>query len=179
MDPTIVLCYGHTRFIDQQDHLLEIFDSDIDVGDDRPSERFERVCVQLKLNNMQSGVCRLQVLRRTRLDRLYPSGDMSLMAELALYGRIRLLPDVLLYRRKSRDTFTSLLTSLERQRVYDPGASAPMQLIRLRRHLDHLVSIAHAPISTLERLRSFRIALKLAGGEKRTLLREIISLVRR
>jgi glycosyltransferase involved in cell wall biosynthesis len=179
MDPAIVLCYGYTQFIDERDHLLEIFGSDIDVGEDRPSERFARVCVMLKLNNMQSGVCRAQVLKRTRLDRLYPSGDMSLMAELALYGKIRLLPDVLLYRRKTRETFTSLLTPLERQRVYDPGASAPIRLIRLRRHLDHLVSIARAPISILEKLRSVQIALRLACVEKRRLLGEILSLVRR
>jgi glycosyltransferase involved in cell wall biosynthesis len=145
-DPSVVLCYGRTGFIDEDEHPVDVMDSDIDVRDELPSVRFARVCYELRMNNAQNGVYRLDVLRRTRLDRLYPSGDMALMAELALYGKFRLLPDVLLFRRQSRETFTHMLTPLERQRVYDPKATAPMKLICARRHLVNVVSIARAPI---------------------------------
>jgi hypothetical protein len=68
-----------------------------------------------------------------------------------------------------------MLTPLERQRVYEPEATAPMKLIRACRHLDKVVRIARAPISMVEKLRAFRSALKLAKWD-RELWREILSL---
>jgi glycosyltransferase involved in cell wall biosynthesis len=175
-DPSVVLCYGRTQFVDEHGRPLEIIGSDIDVRDELPSERFSRICTQLGLNNAQSGVFRLDVLNRTRLDRLYPSGDLALMAELALYGKFCLLPEVLLFRRQSRDTASSMLTPLERQRLYDPRAEAPMKLIGWRRHLDNMVSIARAPISVAEKLRTYRVALRLARWDRGRLWRELLCL---
>lgn len=175
-DHSIVLCYGHTQFIDEREHLLEISGADFEVNDEHPSDRLARLWSHLRLNNAQCGVLRLDVLRRTRLDRLYPSGDMALMAELALYGKFLLLPDVLLYRRQSRDTSTSMLTPLERQRVYDPKATAPMKLIRMRRHLDNAISITRAPIPVMEKIHAYWTALKLAWWDRKRLWREILSL---
>jgi glycosyltransferase involved in cell wall biosynthesis len=178
-DPSVVLCYGHTRFIDENGQILEgDGESDIDVGDAQPSARFARVCAELTRNNAQCGVFRRDALKQTRLDRLYPSGDLALMAELALYGKFKLLPDVLLLRRLSRDTFTFMQTALELQRIYDPHARRPMKLIRLRRHIDHLESIARAPIPIREKLRTFKIALKLVRWDRVRLGKELLSLLR-
>jgi glycosyltransferase involved in cell wall biosynthesis len=174
-DSSVVMCYGRTQFIDEQGKPLEVIDSDIDAMQERPSERFLRVCTLLSLNNAQCGVIRLDVLRRTGYDRLYPSGDLALTAELVLYGKCLLLPEILVLRRKSPATFTSMLGPLERQRFYDPGAKAPMRFIHLRRHLDHLASIARAPIPTLEKLRASRAALRVARWDRGELWRELVS----
>jgi hypothetical protein len=174
-EPGVVLCYGQTQWVDEEERPLEIGESDIDVNDEFPSDRFLRVRTQLVMNNMQCGVMRLDILRRTRLDRLYPSGDMALSAELALYGKLRLLPDVLALRRRSPDTFTSMLTPLERQRVYDPRAKAPITFIYARHHLDDVLSIARAPISVAERFRAYQVALKLAWWGRERLWREFVS----
>jgi glycosyltransferase involved in cell wall biosynthesis len=178
-DPSVVLCYGRTRLIDESDQPLEHSgDIDIDVGEDLPSARFTRVCTDLTLNNAQCGVFRLSTLRRTRLDRPYPTGDLALMAELSLYGKFRLLPEILLLRRMSRDTFTSMLTPAEKQRVYDPNARQPTKAIRLRRHVDNMISIARAPIPVLEKLRATRSALRFIRWDRDVLCRELISLLR-
>jgi len=178
-DPSIVLCFGRTQFIDEHEHLLEeTSDSDIDVSDELPSARFERVCSELRQNNAQCGVYRLEALRRTRLDRMYPSGDMALMEELALYGKFRLLPEVLLLRRKTRSSFTAMLSPLERQRVYDPNAARPMKLIRTRRHLDKALSIWRAPISPVEKLRAYKFAARSTWWDRAALGQEWRSLFR-
>jgi glycosyltransferase involved in cell wall biosynthesis len=177
-DPGTVLCYGRTMLVDENEEPIEEFSGDESIDHDRVSRRFEQVCTRMSLNNAQCGIFRLDTLRRTRLDRLYPSGDIALMAELALYGRFRLIDKVLLFRRQSRKTFTSMMTPLERQRVYDPEAKAPMKLILARRYLDYMVSISRAPISAVEKARTFLIALKLARWDRVKLAREVLSAIR-
>lgn len=177
-DASVALCYGRTQFIDEHERPLGgAAEGDIDISDELPSKRFERVCTEFRLNSAQCGVYRLEVLRRSRLDRLYPSGDMALMEELALHGKFRLLPEVLLLRRRSQDTFTSMLSPLERQRVYDPGAASPMKLIRVRRHWDSIVSITRAPIPLAEKLRAYEFALRKTWWDRREVRRELLSLV--
>jgi glycosyltransferase involved in cell wall biosynthesis len=176
-DPTTVLCYGLTQLMDGDEQPIPAHHSDHAFRHEQPSKRFEQVCTQLLLNNAQSGVFRLDVLRLTRLDRPYPGGDMVLMAELALYGRFQLIPEFLLFRRQSRQTFTAMLTPLERQRIYDPNARRPMRLIHVRRHVDRLISISRSPLSVSEKLRAIRFALRLAKGDRATWGRELLSLL--
>jgi glycosyltransferase involved in cell wall biosynthesis len=174
-DPGVVLCYGRTQLTDGDGRPTEVYAGDQDIQLPRPSERFEKVCRELRLNNPMCGVIRTAALRRTGLDRLYPGGDMVLTAELALYGRICLLPEVTLYRRLSEGTFTSMLTPLQAQRMYDPQAVRPLRLLNLRRHLDNFASIARAPIPAMEKLRAYRSAAKLLRWDRRKLWHELRS----
>jgi glycosyltransferase involved in cell wall biosynthesis len=174
--PDVVLCYGLTQPIDEhgQPMVSEVIEKGFD--EDSPSERFARVSALLVLNNAQCGLYRLDALRRTGLDRLYPSGDLALMAELSLYGKFRLISHVHLYRRQSRSTFSSMRTPIELHRFYNPDARTPMRIIRGRRHLDHIVSISRAPISVAEKVRAYRVALRLARWDRGRLWRELLSL---
>jgi glycosyltransferase involved in cell wall biosynthesis len=178
-DPGVVLCYGHTLLMDENEQPLEVFKGDMDVPMPHPSARFAAVCEGMTLNNAMCGVIRTEVLKRTALDRLYPSGDMALMSELALYGRFRLLPEVLFERRQSPGTFTSMLTPLQIQRVYDPDARMPMKLLRGRRHWDNFVCIARAPIPWSEKLRAFRTASRLVAWDRCALAKEFRALLSR
>lgn len=172
-DAEAVLSYGLTRLTDEEGRELEIYRGDIDVQMPRPSDRFAAVCRGMNLNNAMCGLIRTDVLRRTGLDRLYPSGDMALMSELALHGRLTLLPEVLLDRRQSTGTFTSMLDPLQIQRMYDPQATRPMRLIRWRRHVDNLACIARAPLRLGDRLRAWGIALRLLISDRLHLWQEL------
>lgn len=176
-DPGIVLCYGRTQLMDENERPIEVFQGDIDVQMPDPSERFAAVCTGMTLNNAMCGVVRTEVLRKTGMDRLYPSGDMALMSELALHGRLKLLPEVLLHRRQGRGTFTSMLTPLQIQRVYDPKARAPMKLIHGRRHFDNFCCILRAPLALRDKLRASGAALRLLLRDRNHLWREMRSLV--
>jgi glycosyltransferase involved in cell wall biosynthesis len=177
-DSGAVLAFGRTRFIDEDGALLEVYDGDFSVTGATPSERFEFVCRHLVLNNAQSALIRLDVLRRTALDRLYPHGDPVLMAELALHGRWHLLPDVLSYRRTGRDNFTPQRTLAEITRIYDPRRTRPMVLINWRRHWDYFTVALDAPIPWRERLRAMRCALERAFTERRAFWGDVRDLVK-
>ncbi|HEX6707573.1 MAG TPA: glycosyltransferase family A protein [Albitalea sp.] len=176
-DPGVVLCYGHTLLMDEDERPIEVFNGDIDVPMAAPSERFAAVCTRLTLNNAMCGVIRTGVLKRTGMDRLYPSGDMALMSELALYGRFRLLSDVLLQRRQAPGTFTSMLSPIQIQRVYNPGARFPMKMLRGRRHWDNFSCIVRAPIAVREKLRALGTAARLLAWDRGVLFQELRSLL--
>jgi glycosyltransferase involved in cell wall biosynthesis len=178
-DPSTILVYGLTQLVNENGEPTELYRGDVSFDDENPSKRFTRICEHLILNNAQCGVYRLETLRCTRLDRLYPSGDLALMAELALYGGIRLLPEVFYFRRQSNQTFTSRLTPIELQRFYNPQAKAPMKLIRARRHLDHVVSISRAPIPLVEKLRSYRAVIRFVRWDRQRLWCEFRTLFAR
>ncbi len=177
-DSRAVLAFGRTRFIDEDGTLLDVYDGDFSVTGATPSERFEFVCSHLVLNNAQSALIRLDALRRTALDRLYPHGDPVLMAELALQGRWHLLPDVLVYRRTGRDNFTPQRTLAEITRIYDPRRTRPMLLINWRRHWDYCTVALDAPIPWAERLRTVRYALAQATRDRRALWGDVRRMVK-
>lgn len=177
-DPSQVAVYGRTQLTHADGRPIEVYAGDLEVQMPRPSDRFVAVCTGLRLNNVQSGLVRTASLRRTGLDRLYPSGDMVLTAELALHGRIRLLPDVMLYRRHSENTFTSMKTPLQIQRMYDPQASQPLYLQCGRRHVDNIVSIWRAPIGLGERLRASAMSLRMLMHDRVHVMREMRAALR-
>ncbi len=152
--PQAVLCYGRTCLVAEETGREELYDGDIAVEDERPSDRLIRLLRELQLNNAQSGLIRLDALRQTGLDRSYPSGDLPLMAELALRGKFVLLPDVLLFRRMGVQTFSRGLAGKAHADFY--GVRSTPLLDLLRRHRDHAIGVLRAPISAREKGRSLR-----------------------
>lgn len=161
-DPSAVLCYGRACIVDEDTCAQTLFPYDFAATDPRPSERFKAVCRSLVLNNAQSGVIRLDMLRRTPLDRLYPHGDLVLMAELALHGRFVLLPEVLFYRRMGPQSWSMRLSPAELQAFFDPGAAVRIGLHRWRRHVDYFGTVLRAPIGLPEKTRTLLLAARHA-----------------
>jgi glycosyltransferase involved in cell wall biosynthesis len=152
-DPSVVLCYGTTRFVDANGTPIQVYRGDFPVGEARPRDRYATLRRKLALNNAQNGVIRLQALKRTRLVRPYIASDLAMMAELALLGKFHLLPEVLLNRRMAEDSFSSRLPDLERAKFIDPMSRASRRFDFLRLRYDFMRSIVRAPLSVPDKLR--------------------------
>lgn len=163
-DRTAVLCYGRTCLVDEQTSEQTTFAHDFAATEARPSERFRTMRRSLVLNNAQNGLIRLQVLRRTPLDRPYLHGDLVLMAELALHGRIVLLPEVLHYRRMGGGTWSMQLDPAA-LRAFFHGVMETPRLERWRCHLDYFATVMRAPIDPSEKLRTLPLVARHAAGE--------------
>jgi len=172
-EPAVVIAYGRTAFVDDEDLPLGEYPHDVEVLDARPSVRFERVCRELRANNAQSGMIRLDILRRTGIERTFPGGDMGLMSELALYGGFRRLPEVLLYRRMGADSATKFLTPDQLRAFLNPSKPRKSQLVLWQTHWDYVISMLRAPLSMRERLAVLRYILRSAWWFRRMLWREI------
>jgi hypothetical protein len=172
-DSAAVLCYPLTWLVDDDGRRLEQYARDIEVREPRPSARFMRVRGYMFMNNAQAGLIRLSALRRTQLERSYPYGDMVLMAELALYGTFRLLPEPLFFRRVGGTSMSRNLSPEELQRFLDPARPAPSGGLMLRTQLDCMHSAMRAPIGWLEKLRAARYVASCAYTERQVIWREL------
>lgn len=166
-DAGAVLCYGRTCIVDENTDERTPFADDFSAADARPSDRFMRVAYSLRLNNPIWGLMRLAVLRRTPLVRSYFGGDNVLTMELALHGRIVLLPEILLYRRFGPQTWSQRLTPAELQVFLYGRSGVEPRFGRWRRRIDLFRAVLRAPISGLEKLRTF---VDAANGSGRRLL---------
>jgi len=167
-----VLCYGRTCLIDRRGNEIGLYENDLSVQQVRPSERFIEVRSRMTMNNAQNGLIRLQPLRQTRLGRLYPDGDLILMAELALRGTFRLLPDVLLYRRIDEGAASRFLSDRELRVFLDPD-SAHKGLTTWRSHLDCCWSVLRAPIAWSEKMAALDFVARSVYWDRRKLWRDL------
>jgi hypothetical protein len=165
-DDRAVLCYPRTWLVDDDGNKLRQYDRDIEVLEARPSRRFARVRDDMGMNNAQSGVLRLDKLLQTPLERAYPHSDMVLMAELALLGTFRLVPEPLFYRRVSPDSLSRNLSAGELKRFLDPMRSSNFRFPAWYRHADCLMSALRSPISLREKIATLAFAARRAFGER-------------
>lgn len=175
-EPAVVVVYGRTAYMDDDDTDLGIYEHDPEVLDARPSVRFERLCRELRANNAQSGLIRRDVLLRTGIERDFPGGDMGLMSELALYGGFRRLPEVLLHRRLGLESATKFRTPEQLRAFLDPSSRNVERCVMWRTHGDYVASAWRAPLSFLERLSTLRFILRSLWWYRVPLWREFIGL---
>ena len=172
-DPTAVLSQGRTCLVDEDSDESKEYDNDLALLDSRPSDRLKRLAGQLGLNNGQCGLIRLAMLRKTRLDRLYPSGDIALMAELALLGRFIVLPEVLLHRRMGNTTFTCLLKGEQIGQFYGEQAMHTFVGHLLEMHFDVIRATLTMPLTLPERLAAFTFSVKYLIWSRRRIWIEL------
>jgi GT2 family glycosyltransferase len=153
-EPRAVLCYGTTRLVDEVTGAVQPFNGDFSITEERPSARFCRVLMEMRLNNPFNGLIRMEALRKTGLIRRYQGGDLVLMAELAMAGTFILLPRPFLYRRIGAHTFSSQLSDTELRYFIDPEAKSSADLDRLRMNIDYFTSVLCASMSFLEKKRA-------------------------
>jgi len=173
-DPSAVLCQGRTCLVDEETDAREFYSQDLDLLDERPSDRLRNLSMRLALNNGQSGLIRLSSLRRTGLDRPYPGGDIPLMAELALIGRFIVLPDVLFYRRMGPSTFSRLLRKDQIGTFY--GEQATNKTFTghlLYQHLTILGASLRLPSEWSEKLAAANVAIRCLAWDRNNILEEI------
>ncbi len=171
-DSAAVLCYGRTCIIDGDDNEIGLYEHDLGFEQLQPSERFIAVRTRMNLNNASSGVIRREVLDRARVARRYPDGDMILMAELALYGAFRRLPDVLLYRRMDPAAASRFLPERELREFLDP-ASPRKGFISWRRHVDCAWTVLRSPIGWREKTAALEFVLRCAYWDRGKLWQEV------
>lgn len=167
-----VLCYGRTCLIDGRGQETGLYDSDLSFQDVRASDRFIAVRSKMGLNNAQSGLIRLETLKQARRGRLYPGGDMILMAELVLRGTFVLLPEVLFYRRMAEGAASRFLSDWELQSFLDPD-SVSMGFTTWRRNWDCCWSVLRAPIGWDEKLRALDFVARCIYWDRHGLWREL------
>ncbi|MEE4330065.1 MAG: glycosyltransferase, partial [Wenzhouxiangella sp.] len=98
-EPETVLVHSRSCAIDDRGRTIGRYDQEVPFDADRPSERFAPAILTPHVCISVFGVMRRDVLMQTIRHGDWVGADRNLLAELALHGRIRLLPEVLFKRR--------------------------------------------------------------------------------
>ncbi|HKW09676.1 MAG TPA: glycosyltransferase family A protein [Gemmatimonadaceae bacterium] len=175
-NPSAVLAYTHTEFIDENDEPRSEFKDYVEgmhLVADRPSDRFFQSLGNSNWCNPQYGVIRAETLRRTRGLGAYRGSDIVLLAELSLFGTFIEVPERLFLRRVHDDAMTAKSEG-DQQHEYTPGRPQ-VAYMREWRHLWELWRAAmHAPISWTERARISVLLLRRARWNRDVLARELL-----
>jgi glycosyltransferase involved in cell wall biosynthesis len=106
----VVLAFGRTVLFQSDTESGTPYDDNMNIEDDEPLTRFHRTIAELRLNNMINGLIRRDVLMRTSVHPDYYSSDNVVLSELALAGKIVLVPETRFFRRMDKHSATRLQT---------------------------------------------------------------------
>jgi glycosyltransferase involved in cell wall biosynthesis len=171
-DPTVVLVYARTRFIDENGHPLGGVDPGFNLQSELARERLRCVIYANSWVNAIFGVIRTEALAKTRLLPNYPGGDYPLLAELALEGKFVEIQEPLFLRR--------LHPGASSQNVHDVAymvrlwsASGHKSFPRWNRSKDNFMTIMNSKLSSGEKLSLIGSLLRVMLTARRHLLTEL------
>lgn len=156
----VVLCYPETVLFGEDKNMVEKYTDNMDLQDTKPSQRFKKYIDRVKLNNVMNGLIRLDVLKKTPLNKEHFSTDLNFTAELTLYGKFVEVHEPLFYRRMDDQTLTSLKSEEEATRCFHPELDKAMLFQYWKLFFEYYSSVWRAPITRIEKFNIYKYLLK-------------------
>jgi glycosyltransferase involved in cell wall biosynthesis len=166
-EPEVVLCFTQTLTIDRNSDVIKQWGHEPDLGTaPAPHARYRQFLEPFE-THLVWGLIRRDVLARTALLGPYPSHDMPLLAELALHGEFRQVPEALFCHREHagrsvrahdfRDPHEAIVW-------YDPGRASHIAYPHWRLLAEYARGARRAPLDRRERMACYR---ELLGWTRR------------
>jgi glycosyltransferase involved in cell wall biosynthesis len=161
-NPDAVLTYGKTNIIGTTGNFLRAYDDDLDLRQEKASDRFLDFFQRVGLTNVIYGLMRADAMRKTNLfgDGTIPAVDTRFMAEMTLQGKFIEIPQVLFSRRMHEASSSSDRADSEKQEQFWKPNSGGFTLPRSRLFLSYLKSIWRTEMGFLEKI---RLTLNILG----------------
>ena len=166
-NPTVVLVYPKTSFIDENGKELSLTDPGWDLRSDTATDRMRYVISSGHWVNALFGLIRSGDLAKTRLLPTYNSGDYRLLGELSLRGKFFETPESLFYRRIHSEA-SSQNTDEQWQAKHFTGRSGFMSCVLWRLCFDHAVSVFSSQLNVTQKLSLISCILgRMVSGRRR------------
>lgn len=170
--PEVVLCYPKTQIIDERGAVIRQYDDGLDLRFPSVSDRFHQLISKLGLCNVQYGLIRSSILRRTKLFGNYIASDIVFLAELALHGQFFEISEYLFFRRFHPRASSSITTLEKVQEFYDPKSVGQIFLREWRHLFEYLRVIQRASLDLTEKIALDFQVLKMARWKRKQLVAE-------
>lgn len=178
-EPAVVLCYARTRLVDSNGSTLGDYDDNLELRSPSAITRFlDTVSNKSGLVNVLQGVIRFDELRKTGLLASHPGADKVLVAELAMRGQFREIPDRLFFRRLHPAAASALKTPEEQHSFMNPAAKVVRHLQAWKEHIGYVTAMLRTPLSPHERALLAYWIFRLAMWDRKELRRELFNLAR-
>jgi glycosyltransferase involved in cell wall biosynthesis len=177
--PDVVLCYTKTRLVNADNKPIEDYEDNLDLQDERPASRFNTLLDRIGLCNAHLGVIRREALLKTRLIGKELGSDIHFLAELSLYGKFRLLPEHLFFRRYHQHSSSWNRTSSEhQQQYYAPGKKAAFGFHTWAKYRSLGHAVWRSPIPFGQKLALSSDLFRAARWDRHKLFRELAGAAR-
>ncbi len=179
-DPGVVLAYGKTEIIDGDGAVTSAYDDNLALNDPQASDRYRRFFERIGLSNVLYGLMRRSALVRTGLmgDGRAPAADISLIAELTLYGRFVEIPQVLFYRRMHQAASSWDRSDQAAQRQFWTASASKFVLPTWRTALNQFRGVLRSPVPAPEKLRLVGYLARRLTWQRRDLAMDLFHLLR-
>lgn len=154
--PDAVLAHSWCVLTDQTGKPIRFFKNPEGAGSPRAADRFRSLLFD-SMGDWDYSVIRTSALRQTSLQPTYHGGERTLIAELALHGRLYQVRDWLYFRRDHPDRH---LSPRARSVLLDPRRSSGLRHPAIRLYAEYLwgyiCAIWRAPLSRTEKCDCYR-----------------------
>jgi hypothetical protein len=134
----------------------------MNLEDEDPLVRFWRTVHLLRLNNAINGVIRRETLMRTSVHPNCLSSDNIVLSELALAGKIALVPDTRFFRRMDKGSATALQSATTVRLAHFPKRSFDQLFQTWRFIWGYVQAIRRSPLPLSQRMRGMRLVMRQA-----------------
>ncbi|NER50531.1 MAG: glycosyltransferase family 2 protein [Symploca sp. SIO1A3] len=177
-NPSVVLCYANSIFIDEQGNILQKYPEDLHLDSPQPQKRYQQYHQRFLYKyrcNPQFGVIRSSALGMTRVMGKYEGSDIILFAELAMLGEFYEIPEYLFFRREHPQMSRRANPTNEELAVwYDPKNRGKLQLPMSRLLWEHLVAIRRTELSWYEKISCYLQLRTFLRWKRRELGQEFV-----
>ena len=158
-DSGAVLCFAGYNYIDERGGLILRPPLYNPGAFETPSARFLHTIYEVGCHPIY-GLMKADKLKQTGLQRGFAESDRVLLAEMALRGRFRLVPEYLFSRRQHPDRVCTKYRSLrERTLVFDPAKAGKLYFPLMLETAAFCSAIRRAELPLRERVRCYRSLL--------------------
>ena len=149
----LVLVYPKTMLIDADGAEIGPYEDRSEVLDPKPHHRLGHLLRTLHLCNAVVGLIRLDALRRTSRIASHRGSDATLLAELAMLGRIAEVPERLFLRRRASDLPSPSNLDADAQAEWFDARQKGSPLLQTTLFLNHLGAALRRPERVGDRVR--------------------------
>lgn len=160
MDRSVICSYTLTKAINEKGEIIKTFPPKPKFSSKKPYERFfESICIghpQVPV----FGVIHSDIMRKTRLLGNYSSSDRTIVAELALRGKLYEINEYLFFKRyHPMDSSSAFPSRHLRQAWFDPKRAGKITFPHWRLIVEHFISVTRVPLSFHNRILCYGILL--------------------
>ena len=147
-NPDTVLCYGKTVIINGEGKVIEDYDDNLHLRQEKASDRFKAFFKQVGLTNVIYGLMRRSAMEKTMLmgNGTFFASDNNFMAEMSLFGKFYELSEPLFSRRMHMQASTLACKSDDLLQTFWQGRSQAFVLPHWKKDIAYLKAVYNAPI---------------------------------
>jgi glycosyltransferase involved in cell wall biosynthesis len=175
-NPDVVLAYGKTKLIDASNEPISDYEDNLNLDSSSARMRFNKLFASIGLCNAHLGLIRRSIMKRTHLIGAERASDVHFLAELSLYGKFRLLPERLFFRRYHQQSSSwNRADASHQEKYYDPKKNLRLGMHTWRKYRSLVNSVWRAPIPVGEKVGLTGDLMRMANWERGDLARELVA----